>query len=372
MLGDDEPLNRSSTVARHSSAGGGRQLSKWVQAPSDGRLQVRYYSASGSATYKGFAVETYEYRRYQASTTPVAITPTWVALRLPGQYFDAETDLFQNHARFYDPLVGRFLGPDQLWLNPSSLVAHGPGVMSLSIYGYAGFNPLTMADPSGNATVIVDHFPVYEAIGGSFGFRTGYDWLERIVGCPVAKCGVESSANFFAAAAARSAQAAGQAAAIAAFRHSRVVAAIQAILSADSSELPEAAGLRDLLTDGQTRFIASYDWTGAQAAGLGGPDNKNTLTSFYLKVDFQRFGDDGSTLVAVPVRNSLPGESLDRVPTIMTTLLSTIAHEAGHSAGWYVDGTSSGRPLGDYFAIQFEAYVLSRAGMPRRYEHVDR
>jgi len=85
----------------------GRRASKWIQARADGKLQVRYYSGSGSSTYKGLAIEGYEYRRYQSDTTPVVVTPTWVPLRLPGQYYDAETELLQNRARFYDPQIGR-------------------------------------------------------------------------------------------------------------------------------------------------------------------------------------------------------------------------------------------------------------------------
>jgi RHS repeat-associated protein len=35
-------------------------------------------------------------------------------LRLPGQYFMAETGLNQNTARDYDPLVGRYVEPDPI------------------------------------------------------------------------------------------------------------------------------------------------------------------------------------------------------------------------------------------------------------------
>ena len=59
-------------------------------------------------------------------------------LRFPGQYADAETGLYYNDHRYYDPQRGRYLTPDPLGLRG--------GVNS---YAYVGNNPLKNIDPSG-------------------------------------------------------------------------------------------------------------------------------------------------------------------------------------------------------------------------------
>jgi RHS repeat-associated protein len=59
-------------------------------------------------------------------------------LRLPGQVFDAETDLHYNRQRYYDPSQGQYLTPDPLG------TPDGPNP-----YAYVAFNPLTNIDPDG-------------------------------------------------------------------------------------------------------------------------------------------------------------------------------------------------------------------------------
>lgn len=64
--------------------------------------------------------------------------------RMPGQQFDAETGLFYNNARYYDPAGGRYISSDPIGL------AGGLGT-----YGYVGANPLAATDPSGNIAFLV-------------------------------------------------------------------------------------------------------------------------------------------------------------------------------------------------------------------------
>jgi RHS repeat-associated protein len=59
-------------------------------------------------------------------------------LRLPGQYFDAETGLHYNYFRDYDPSIGRYIQSDPIGL------AGG-----LNTYGYVDSNPLRWSDPKG-------------------------------------------------------------------------------------------------------------------------------------------------------------------------------------------------------------------------------
>ena len=61
-------------------------------------------------------------------------------LRFPGQWFQLEAGLHYNWHRHYDPSLGRYTQPDPLGF------VDGP-----SVYGYAGAEPVTGVDPSGEA-----------------------------------------------------------------------------------------------------------------------------------------------------------------------------------------------------------------------------
>jgi len=64
-------------------------------------------------------------------------------LRFPGQYYQAETGLFYNMARDYDPPSGRYIESDPIGL-------YG----GVNTYSYAQSNPISNADPDGQQAVL--------------------------------------------------------------------------------------------------------------------------------------------------------------------------------------------------------------------------
>jgi len=143
--------------------GGGKAWTSWL-TPSAGRLKVKFSSdstnccAGGSdcgiscsckpnCSYAGISVARYEYRRYQSTSQWF-----WTPLRFPGQYFDAETDLFENWSRYYDPSIGRYLQPEPKLTDPVHVVGTAAFEgRSVPTYSYANNNPLFFVDPDGNA-----------------------------------------------------------------------------------------------------------------------------------------------------------------------------------------------------------------------------
>ncbi|NLF53647.1 MAG: hypothetical protein GX576_04470 [Thauera phenolivorans] len=79
-----------------------------------------------------------EARPVVGRTEPTTRRPFVLNLRLPGQYFDAETGWHDNVLRTYDPRRGQYLEPDPL----------GPHRLTTP-FAYAAHNPLTHADPLG-------------------------------------------------------------------------------------------------------------------------------------------------------------------------------------------------------------------------------
>ena len=76
--------------------------------------------------------------------------PATLNLRLPGQYFDAETGLHDNWHRTYDPQSGRYLQPDPLGY-PDGLDA----------YLYAGGDPVNRVDANGLYMTEIHYYMTY-------------------------------------------------------------------------------------------------------------------------------------------------------------------------------------------------------------------
>ncbi|MFZ5558105.1 MAG: RHS repeat domain-containing protein, partial [Pseudomonadota bacterium] len=69
-------------------------------------------------------------------------------LRLPGQYYDKETNTHYNMMRDYDPGIGRYIQPEPLGL-----------AGDINLYRYARSNPLTYYDPDGAQAIPMPGLP---------------------------------------------------------------------------------------------------------------------------------------------------------------------------------------------------------------------
>jgi RHS repeat-associated protein len=142
----------------------GPMWTPWVE-PSGGRLQVTFSSNGsnccpdgqggldcGTAScsqapnypYAGVSVAACESQRFQ-----VGAQPFWIPLRLPGQYDDAETDLFENWNRFYAPAIGRYLQPEPMMTNTLFVKRRARHGLPVPPYAYAANSPVRRADPNG-------------------------------------------------------------------------------------------------------------------------------------------------------------------------------------------------------------------------------
>ncbi|RKH72391.1 RHS repeat-associated core domain-containing protein [Corallococcus aberystwythensis] len=125
-----------------------RVVTPWFSMPAEGinvNISAGPLNSSGPNTHTGAAMEGYEYQRYQTGAQPF-----WTPLRFAGHYYDAETDLFENWNRYYDPSVGRYLQPEPML---------GWGPSALPAYAYALNNPMAYADPNGNDPIGLSPVP---------------------------------------------------------------------------------------------------------------------------------------------------------------------------------------------------------------------
>ncbi len=152
----DQYGNELTTVSggstRVSGQSQGPRSTGWVDVPQQngqGRVHARFFS-NNAVAYKGVVLEGYEYRRFQQGASPV-----WTPLRFPGQYHDAETDLFENWNRYYDPSLGRYLAPDSMMNSENQVKSEAHGGRSSLAYAYAEDNPVAFVDPRGLFVVAV-------------------------------------------------------------------------------------------------------------------------------------------------------------------------------------------------------------------------
>lgn len=110
----------------------------------------------------GNAVNTYEYDEWGniLSISEQIENP----IRYAGEYYDEESGLYYLRARYYDPVIGRFISKD-------SVEGDITNPLSLNLYTYCVNNPLAFIDPSGN-----DY--VWNRFGEVIGTTTGSTYTD--------------------------------------------------------------------------------------------------------------------------------------------------------------------------------------------------
>ena len=102
------------------------------------------HSAEILSTSSGGLYQHYEYSAYGQGRYTNSGTAFPISRRYTSQVLDEETGLYCYAARYYDPVLGRFIQPD-------TMIANAFNPQAYDRYGYALDNPLLYVDPTGHA-----------------------------------------------------------------------------------------------------------------------------------------------------------------------------------------------------------------------------
>jgi RHS repeat-associated protein len=78
-----------------------------------------------------------------------------------GKPYDADSGLSYMGARYYDPVIGRFMGVDAVGYSEGNL-------QSFNRFGYANNNPFRFVDPDGNAPITMQQLQQADAAIGAY------------------------------------------------------------------------------------------------------------------------------------------------------------------------------------------------------------
>ncbi|RAZ92838.1 hypothetical protein DPM33_02930 [Mesorhizobium hawassense] len=156
--GEESYVNIASTKLVRLEHGTG----KWFYYLKDHIESSDYVIASD-----GTPVEQMLYRAYGTEHQPEVVAPAWgqhvtqVAAELPrekthhrytGKYLDDDTGLYYFGARYYDPVLGRFISPDPLYVGDPERCTGNP--VSCNLFAYANNNPMAYIDPTGLKEIV--------------------------------------------------------------------------------------------------------------------------------------------------------------------------------------------------------------------------
>ena len=145
MYADEGLIGEYNASGQEITSYGYKPSSTWVGDPLFMKQGGQYYFYQNDAlgtpkmitSTAGAVVWSATYDAFGQSLAGISIVTN--NLRLPGQYYDAETGLHYNFHRDYDPAVGRFISEDPL----------GFGGRDVNLYAYVASNPVNWVDPLG-------------------------------------------------------------------------------------------------------------------------------------------------------------------------------------------------------------------------------
>ena len=155
----------------------GRVTTPWVESYDYGHGPMHLKFRSGPSKpvdYWGVAADRIEYLRSERDAKA-----WWPSLRLPGQYLDEETGLFENWNRFYDPAIGRYLSPEPLLQSPNYVRMMAQSGHSVPTYAYALNNPIGYVDRDGRFVMFAPAagYAIAAAFGLGVGLGVGASYL---------------------------------------------------------------------------------------------------------------------------------------------------------------------------------------------------
>ena len=135
----------------------------WFEKNMQGDI-VAVYSEAGtklvSYTYDAWGNFRSTYHNGGSSSSPIGNNP----FLYRGYYYDRDLKLYYLNARYYDPVVGRFISAD----DTAMLGANGD-FTSLNLYSYCGNNPILRTDDSGHLWINVLIGAAVGAVAGVVG-----------------------------------------------------------------------------------------------------------------------------------------------------------------------------------------------------------
>ncbi len=165
---------RQQVVAEFDSAGNlGKTYTYYAGTDRPHGMQlgsgVRYYFASdgkqqvtGIVDSSGVLVATYRYTPWGSLESATGSLSN--SIRFGGREYDAETGLYYNRARYYDPQIGRFISEDPI----------GPRG-GVNLYAYGNNDPVNSRDPSGLCPIPANTCPpgFWVGLGSAMGAAGG-------------------------------------------------------------------------------------------------------------------------------------------------------------------------------------------------------
>lgn len=113
--------------------------------------------------YLGNIAATYTYDAWGNPVTQTGIDSVLNnnIFRYRGYIYDKETGFYYLNSRYYDPNLGRFIGPDR---------QINSGILGANTFAYSENNPVNMSDHDGNASYKNSYY--YNSRGGSYRVTT--------------------------------------------------------------------------------------------------------------------------------------------------------------------------------------------------------